>query len=83
MATTPSTRNAPLAVTVVLTVLGLALITVAVIYLTRTAAQLPTFFPGHQAGSSHHHTKHGIATLAVGLIAWTAAWISAGKKPSR
>jgi hypothetical protein len=83
MATAPSTRNAPLAVTVVLAVLGLAFIAVAVVYLTHTAGDLPTFFPGHEAGSSHHHTKHGVAALAVGLIACIAAWISAGKKRSR
>jgi uncharacterized membrane protein len=75
-----STRNAPVAVTVLLAVLGLALIVIAAFYLTQTADQLPSFFLGHQAGSNHHHTKHGVAALVLGLAAWVAAWMSAGKK---
>jgi hypothetical protein len=75
-----STRNAPVAVTVLLAVLGLALIVIAAFYFTHTADQLPSFLPGHQAGSNHHHTKHGVAALVLGLAAWVAAWMSAGKK---
>jgi hypothetical protein len=80
MPSTSSTRNAPVAVTVLLAVLGITLIVIAAFYFTQTADQLPSFFPGHQAGSSHHHTKHGVAALVLGLIAWVAAWMSAGKK---
>ena len=75
-----STRNAPVAVTALLAILGLALIVIAAFYFTHTADQLPSFFPGHQAGSSHHHTKHGVAALVLGLAAWVGAWMSAGKK---
>ena len=80
MPSTPSTRNAPVAVTALLVILGLALIVIAAFYFTHTADQLPSFFPGHQAGSNHHHTKHGAAALLLGLAAWVAAWMSAGKK---
>ena len=83
MSSSPSTRNAPPIVTGLLVVLGLVLIVIAVIYLTQTADQLPSFFPGHQAGGSHHHTKHGLAALALGLAAFIGAWMSAGKKPAR
>ncbi|MDX6369593.1 MAG: hypothetical protein QOG93_1095, partial [Gaiellaceae bacterium] len=40
---------------------GLILIVIAVVYWIEPAKSLPSFFPGHQAGSNHHHTKHGIA----------------------
>jgi H+/Cl- antiporter ClcA len=80
MPSSSPTRNAPVAVTVLLAILGLALIAIAAFYFTHTADQLPSFFPGHQAGSSHHHTKHGVAALVLGLAAWVAAWMSAGKK---
>jgi hypothetical protein len=80
MPSTSSTRNAPLAVTLLLAILGLALIVIAAFYLTQTANHLPSYFPGHQAGSNHHHTKHGAAALLLGLAAWIAAWMSAGKK---
>ncbi len=80
MPSTSPTRNAPVAVTALLAILGLALIVIAAFYLTQTADQLPSFFPGHQAGSNHHHTKHGVAALVLGLAAWIGAWMSAGKK---
>ncbi len=80
MPTAPTACNAPLAVTALLVVAGIALLVIAVVYFTKTATQLPSYFPGHQAGSSHHHTKHGVAALVLGLIAWVGAWMSAGRK---
>ncbi len=53
---------------------GLVLIVIAIVYFAEPARSLPGFFPGHQAGSSHHHTKHGIASLAVGLVLLAFAW---------
>ena len=46
---------------------GLALLVVAGVYFAEPAKSLPSIFPGHEAGSAHHHTKHGIAALAVAL----------------
>lgn len=62
-------------------VLGIVLIVVAVVYFVDSASALPSFFPGHQAGSTHHHTKHGIAALIVGLLCFVFAWFQTG--PSR
>ena len=36
--------------------------------------------PGHQAGSGHHHTKHGIAALLLGLGAFVLAWFQTGPR---
>ncbi|MGZ4269900.1 MAG: hypothetical protein ACXVFN_17455 [Solirubrobacteraceae bacterium] len=58
--------------------LGLVLVVVAVIYVVDSASSLPSFFPGHQAGSSHHHVKHGIAALAVGVACLVFAWFQTG-----
>ena len=55
-------------------VVGVALIVVAAIYWAEPAKSLPGFFPGHEAGSGHHHTKHGIAALVVGLAVLAFAW---------
>jgi drug/metabolite transporter (DMT)-like permease len=63
-------------------VLGTALIVVAVIYWVEPAGSLPSFFPGHQAGSSHHHVKHGIAAFLVGLACFAFAWFNSGPKKS-
>ncbi|MFL5782222.1 MAG: hypothetical protein ACJ760_12990 [Thermoleophilaceae bacterium] len=59
-------------------VLGVLLLVVAVIYIADTASSLPSFFPGHEAGSSHHHVKHGIAALVVALGCFVFAWFQTG-----
>ena len=41
--------------------LGIVLVVLAVVSVAEPASSLPSFIPGHQAGSSHHHVKHGIA----------------------
>jgi 1,4-dihydroxy-2-naphthoate octaprenyltransferase len=63
-------------------IVGVALIVIAAVYFAEPAKSLPSFFPGHQAGSSHHHVKHGIASLLVGLACFAFAWFLTGpKKP--
>ncbi len=62
-------------------VLGVLLIVTAIVYFVDTASALPSFFPGHQAGSTTHHTKHGIAALVLGLGCFVFAWFQSG--PSR
>jgi hypothetical protein len=52
----------------VLTVLGVVLLVVAAVYFLMPADQLPGFFPGHMAGDTHVHTKHGIVAGVVGLV---------------
>ena len=64
-------------------VLGIALIVIAIVYWAEPAKSLPSFFPGHQAGSNHHHTKHGIAAFLVGLASFAFAWFNTGPKRSR
>jgi hypothetical protein len=59
---------------------GVALIVVAVVYWAEPARSLPGFFPGHEAGSGHHHVKHGVAALVVGLALLVYAWFQTGKK---
>ncbi len=61
-------------------VVGIALIAVAIVYWAEPAKSLPGFFPGHQAGSSHHHLKHGIASFLVGLACFVFAWFNTGPK---
>jgi hypothetical protein len=82
MASSSSTRNASPIVTAILIALGIVLAIVGVIYLIDTASHLPSFFPGHQAGSTHHHTKHALLAFGLALIAFIGAWMSAGKKTS-
>jgi hypothetical protein len=59
-------------------VLGIVLIVIAIIYWTQTASDLPSFFPGHKAGSSTTHVKHGIAAFLLGLACFVFAWFQTG-----
>jgi 1,4-dihydroxy-2-naphthoate octaprenyltransferase len=59
-------------------VIGLVLIAIAIVYWVEPAKSLPSFFPGHQAGSNHRHTKHGIAAFLVGLACLVFAWFNTG-----
>jgi amino acid permease len=62
--------------TVLLLVLVVLLVGVGIVYFTRTAADLPSFFPGHAARSTKHHVKHGIAVLGVAVVVLIAAWFT-------
>jgi O-antigen/teichoic acid export membrane protein len=59
---------------------GIVLIVIAIVYWVEPARSLPSFFPGHQAGSAHHHVKHGIAAFLVGLASLVFAWFKTGPK---
>ena len=61
-------------------VAGVVLIVIAIVYFAEPAKSLPGFFPGHQAGSSHHHAKHGIAALLLGIGAFVLAWFQTGPR---
>ena len=59
-------------------IVGLLLVALAVLYWAEPAKSLPSFIPGHQAGSGHHHVKHGIAAFLLGLACLVFAWFQSG-----
>jgi hypothetical protein len=61
-------------------VLAIALFVVAGVYFAEPAKSLPSFFPGHSAGSTTHHIKHGIAAVVVGLALLVFAWFATGPR---
>ena len=73
-------RNAPAAVTAGLIALGVIFAALGILYLARTAGQLPAVLPGHQAGSGHHHSKHALAAFALAIVSWAGAWFTTGKR---
>jgi hypothetical protein len=75
----PPVRNDRLLAILAL-VAGILLIAVAVVYWALPADSLPSFFPGHQAGSDHHHVKHGIAAFLLGAACLVFAWFRTGSK---
>jgi hypothetical protein len=52
----------------VLTLLGVVLLVVAGVYFLLPADQLPGFLPGHEAGVTRVHTKHGVVSGVAGLV---------------
>jgi hypothetical protein len=52
----------------ILSLLGVILLIVAAVYFVVPADQLPAFFPGHEAGVTHTHIKHGVAAGVVGVV---------------
>jgi hypothetical protein len=76
------TKNRALIIPVA--VVGLLLVVVAVLYFVEPAKSLPSFFPGHSSGSTHHHAKHGIAAIVVALACFAFAWFQSGPaRPQR
>jgi hypothetical protein len=52
----------------VLIVVGVILLIVAAGYLVVPADQLPGFLPGHEAGVTRVHLKHGIVSGVAGIV---------------
>lgn len=58
--------------------IGLLCLAIAVVYFVEPASSLPSFFPGHEAGSSHHHFKHGLLALVLAACCFVFAWFQSG-----
>ncbi len=56
----------------ILTLLGVVLLVIAAVYFLMPADQLPGFFPGHEAGVTHAHIKHGIVAGVAGVVSLAA-----------
>jgi hypothetical protein len=64
-------------------IVGLVFLAIAIVYFVEPAGSLPSFFPGHEAGSSQHQAKHGIAALVVAAACFVFAWFQSGpSKPA-
>jgi hypothetical protein len=58
----------------ILSLLGVVLLIVAAVYFMMPADQLPSFLPGHEAGVTRLHTKHGIVAAVAGVVLLVAGW---------
>jgi len=64
--------------------LGLVLVAIGVTYIALTEHDIPSFFPGHVSHpATHHHVKHGIAAILLGLACFAFAWFNTGPKKTR
>ena len=61
-------------------VAGIVLCYISYVYFSHAAGALPAYFPGYEAGSTHVHLKHAIASLLLGLASFVFAWFRSGPK---
>jgi hypothetical protein len=52
----------------ILSLIGVILLVVAAVYFLVPADQLPTFFPGHEAGLARIRMKHGAVAGVIGIV---------------
>ncbi len=68
----------------ILAIIGILLVILALIYLVTAAGSLPSFIPGHIAGSTGHHPLRIGVALVVGLgLLGGAWWLGFGGKKAR
>ena len=82
MSPSHAARNAPMWVTIALLVLAVAFAVAGVLYFADSAAHLPSLLPGHQAGVTRKHVKHGLLAVVLAVAALAGAWLSSGRKKS-
>jgi hypothetical protein len=69
------------ALAVIFGIIALVFIVVAIIYLAEPAKSLPSFIPGHIAGSTGHHPLKATGCFVVGIIFAVGAWFTLAYKP--
>jgi hypothetical protein len=66
---------------VIFGIVAVIFIVVAVIYLVEPAKSLPSFIPGHIAGSTGHHPLKATGCIVVGIVFAVGAWFALAYKP--
>ena len=66
---------------VILGIIALLFIVVAIIYIVTPADSLPSFIPGHIAGSTGHHPLKATGSIVVGIVFAVGAWFALAYKP--
>ena len=57
-------------------VIAIVLAVVGFLYFTKTAADRPSFFPGHLAHSTHKYVKHGMVAITLAVAALVGTWLT-------
>ena len=66
---------------VILGIVALIFIVIAVIYIVEPAKSLPSFVPGHIAGSTGHRPLRATGSMVVGIVFAVGAWFALAYKP--
>jgi amino acid permease len=60
----------------ILAIVGVLLVILALIYMVSAAGSLPSFIPGHIAGSTGHHPLRVVGCLILGVVFAVGAWFA-------
>ena len=66
---------------VILGIIALIFVVVAIIYVAEPAKSLPSFIPGHIAGSAGHHPLRAAGSFIIGIVFAVGAWFALAYKP--
>ena len=66
---------------VILGIIALLFIVAAIIYVAEPAKSLPSFIPGHIAGSTGHHPLRAAGSFVIGIVFAVGAWFALAYKP--
>ena len=66
---------------VILGIIALLFIVVAIIYMVTPASSLPSFVPGHIAGSTGHRPLRAAGSIIIGIVFAVGAWFALAYKP--
>jgi phosphate/sulfate permease len=76
-------RNDKLLVVIAILVAAL-LVAIGVVYFAEPADSLPSFFPGSSSVElDHHHIKHGLAAVLLGVACLAFAWFRSGPRSNK
>jgi hypothetical protein len=68
------------AIVIAAIVFGIGFVALGIYYWVEPAGSLASFVPGYQAGSGHHHVKHGLASFLLGVALLIFAWFETGAR---
>lgn len=64
-------------------IIGTVFLAIALVYFSKPADMLPSFFPGYEVGLTKIHYKHGLASIILSAGAFIFAWFKSGPKSSK
>jgi len=68
-----TSRIAPIWLTSLLVLVGVLCLVAGIVYFTKSASTLPSFFPGHDVTIHRKHTRSGLGAIGLAVIAFVAA----------
>ena len=69
--------------TIVLLLIAVLFVLAGIYYLVTPAKDLASIVPGHDASTTRHHVKHGIAMFGLAVVAIIGAWFTTAPRDDR